>query len=133
MAGSCKNAMSYGMLTDYSENCSLNEFVRDKYKVGPDATNMRLFLQRNGDAVRSDMLKKAEYVSVTGCQCYSGFPPHSEEWEVYPYEDSQDSLRQYHRGDPIPNAHAQNEWRIPAPKPRRTRKAGCSSCGKSKK
>lgn len=113
MAGSCKNAMQYGMLTDYSSNCSTNESIREHYQIGPDATNMRQFLQRNGDALRRDLEAKSKFISITGCQCYNGHPPHSEEWDIYPYESSNDQLRRYHRGDPIPNAAVQNVWQIP--------------------
>ncbi len=115
MAGSAKNVMQYGMLTDYSENCSLNEYLRDRYKIGPDATNMRLFLQRNGNRVRADMLKKAEYISVTGSQCYSGFPPQNEEWVKPSTASNGARMNQYQRGTPIPDAHAQNVWSVQSP------------------
>lgn len=108
---SCKNAMQDGRaFTDYTPNCSMNEFYQHMNKVN-NSTEYRLFLQRHARALINDKRSRSERQNVTGCKCMYQHPPHDKEWNPKPYDTNDTSyLMKYHIGQVTPFAHGQNRW-----------------------
>ena len=110
---SCKNSMSDGRaFTDYTPNCSLNEFLQSGSQYGLNTnTQYRLYLQRHGGELMDYMRARSVTQNATGCRCDFGHPPHNEEYNPSPYNpnDTQ-TIMNYHKGEMTPFAHSQSAW-----------------------
>lgn len=115
---SCKNAMEDSRaFTDYTSNCSMNEYLKRKFGVEMNSTNYRLFLQRYGQGVMDDLRKRSEWANATGCNCFYAHPPHDEYVAAAPYDPNDtEYILKYHEGEQSLNAlgcfpsHRQGVW-----------------------
>jgi hypothetical protein len=77
-AGSCKYVMQDARaFTDYSPNCQMNEYVKNKYAPG-SSSEYRMFLQRNGCSIMKELRERNGFVNPSGCNCNFSHPPHSQ-------------------------------------------------------
>lgn len=95
--------------TDYSSNCSLNEFLQSNSQYDLDNnTQYRLFLQRHGKEIMDMQRNRSFKQNVTGCVCKYSHPPHNVTLNPKNGYTPNDTayLRSYHKGHTTPNAHA---------------------------
>lgn len=75
--GSCKNVMEDCRQTDYTPNCQLNEYLKNKYAPG-SSSEYRQYLIHNGCKIMDELRQRSQNMNQnpTGCKCQYDHKPH---------------------------------------------------------
>jgi hypothetical protein len=66
------------VFTDYSPNCQMNEWIKNKYAQG-SSSEYRLFLQHNACKIMDELRQRSTQscdLNMQGCVCNFSHPPH---------------------------------------------------------